>query len=77
LYDFAQSVGCERIYSYMGKDGKPLNFYAREGFNVIGTVGQYCQGHGLAGIDGEDFDDAEDFVILKKLTDRKLSVVPS
>lgn len=67
LYSFAKSVGCERIYSYVDKDGKPLNFYNREGFNVIGTVGEYCEKNCLGNIDGDDFEDKDDYVIMKQL----------
>lgn len=67
LYTFARSVGCERIYSYVDKGGKPLNFYKREGFEIIGTVGEYCDKHCLGNIDGDDFEDKEDFVIMKQL----------
>jgi GNAT superfamily N-acetyltransferase len=67
LYMYAKSVGCERIFSYVDKDGKPLNFYNREGFDVIGTVGEYCDKHCLDNIDGGDFEDKQDFVIMKQL----------
>lgn len=67
LYSFAKSVGCERIYSYVDKDGKPLSFYHREGFEVIGTVGEYCDKHFLGNIDGDDFEDKADYVIMKQL----------
>ena len=67
LYAFAKSVGCERIYSYVDKDGRPLNFYKREGFEIIGTVGEYCDKNCLGNIDGGDFEDENDYVIKKLL----------
>lgn len=67
LYSFAKSVDCERILSYVDKEGKPLNFYYKQGFKVIGTVETYCYNNGLNNIDGDDFEDKEDFVISKEL----------
>ncbi len=67
LYQFAENVGCERILSYVDKEGKPLSFYKREGFDIIGTVGEYCDKHCLGNIDGDDFEDKDDFVIKKEM----------
>ena len=67
LYTQALIFGCERIYSYVDKDGEPLSFYKREGFEVIGTVASYCKDAGIPAIDDKDFEDGEDYVILKHL----------
>lgn len=67
LYTNAKKFGCKRIFSYVDKGGAPLNFYKREGFEVLGTVGEYCKQNGLSNLDGEDFEDKEDWVIMKTL----------
>ena len=67
LYINAKNVGCERLLSYVDKDGKPLNFYKKEGFEIIGTVGEYCKENNISFIDGEDFEDTNDYVIIKNL----------
>lgn len=67
LYIEAKKVGCERIYSYVDKEGKPLSFYKREGFEILGTVDEYCANNSIDNIDGEDFEDKDDFVIMKQL----------
>jgi len=67
LYKYAKKFGCKRIFSYVDKEGAPLNFYKREGFEVIGTVEEYCKSKGLSNIDGEDFEDKNDWVIRKEI----------
>lgn len=67
LYDSGKNFGCTKIFSYVDKDGLPLPFYKREGFEVIGTVSEYCAEQGLKNIDGDDFEDGDDFVISKQL----------
>ncbi len=67
LYVEAKKVGCKRIYSYVDKGGAPLNFYNKEGFKIIGTVNEYLKSTGITAIDGDDFESADDFVIMKKL----------
>ncbi len=67
LYAEAEKLGCKRIMSYVDQGGKPLSFYKREGFDVIGTVDKYLKDNSMRQIDGEEFESLEDFVILKKL----------
>lgn len=67
LYEQAESIGCKEIFSYVDKEGGPLNFYKREGFEILGTVKEYLQQTGLNKIDGNDFEDQDDFVIRKTL----------
>ena len=38
-----------------------------ETFHIIGTVSQYCKEKGLKNIDGDDFEDGDDYVIAKTL----------
>jgi GNAT superfamily N-acetyltransferase len=64
LYKSARQMGCKKILSYVDKDGKPLNFYKREGFQIIGTVREYCKNNNVSTI---DFEDMDDWVIEKKL----------
>lgn len=68
LYSEARKVGAKKIYSYVGEDGKPLNFYKREGFKVIGNVGEYLKDRGIDYIDGDDFESLNDYVIMKELS---------
>jgi GNAT superfamily N-acetyltransferase len=67
LYDIAKSVGCKEIMSYVDKDGKPLTFYKREGFEVLGTVEDFLKESNMSKIDGDSFEDPNDFVIRKYL----------
>ncbi len=67
LYAKAAWRKCKYILSYVDKDGKPLSFYKREGFEVLGTVGEYMRKNKMTKIDGESFEDPEDIVIRKKL----------
>lgn len=67
LYSEAKSVGCKRINSYVDKDGKPLNFYYREGFERIGTVSEYIKKKRLKKSMLENFQDKDDHIITRKL----------
>ncbi len=67
LYKQANDVGCKKIFSYVDKEGKPLSFYKREGFEIIGTVGQYLYDNKLSKIDGDEFESMDDFVIMKEI----------
>jgi GNAT superfamily N-acetyltransferase len=57
----AYSVGCETLKSYVDKDGKPLPFYYRNGFKLVGTVGEHLLKHPELSVNS--FEDTEDFVI--------------
>lgn len=67
LYDTARSINCKFIMSYVDSEGRPLNFYYREGFKVISTVKDYCIINNMDYIDGSDFESPEDLVICKNL----------
>jgi GNAT superfamily N-acetyltransferase len=67
LYSEAKKVGCEQLMSYVDKEGKPLTFYKREGFEVIGTVEEFLRDSNMRQIDGDAFESPEDFVIRKYL----------
>ena len=67
LYKTAKDNGIHTILSYVDKDGKPLNFYKREGFEIIGTVKEYLEQNSLDQIDGDNFENPDDFVIRKYL----------
>lgn len=60
LKEKAKEIGATNIMSYVGSDGKPLTFYKRNGFEVIGTVGEYIKEHNL---DLSNFEVEEDYVI--------------
>lgn len=65
LYKQAKKVKCKTIYSYVDKDGKPLNFYYREGFNVICKVKQYLKDN--PDVDRDGFENLNDYIIKKDL----------
>ena len=67
LYTEANKVGCKELMSYVDKDGAPLNFYKREGFEVLGTVKEYLKKYNKSKIDGSDFESQDDIVIRKFL----------
>jgi len=67
LYKESYFVGCKSIYSYVDEEGKPLTFYKREGFEVLGTVREFLKNNNLSYIDGDDFESPDDWVICKKL----------
>lgn len=65
LENEARKINCKTILSYVDKEGKPLPFYKRNGFDVIGTVADYIQNNN---VDREEFEDNDDYVIRKNLT---------
>lgn len=65
LYSQARGLNCKRILSYVDKKGKPLSFYKREGFQIIGNVKKYLQSH--KNISLEEFEDLNDYIIKKEL----------
>lgn len=68
LYREALYVGCAEIYSYVDKEGAPLNFYKREKFEILGTVQEFLDSNNLSKIDGNDFEDPNDYVIRKVIS---------
>lgn len=67
LYGIAKTVKCKILRSYVDKEGKPLVFYGRNGFKVIGTVQEFLDNNKLKEIDGDQFEDMNDIVIEKQL----------
>ena len=65
LYKQAKKVGCKKMFSYVDKQGAPLSFYGREGFEVIGTVKDYIRSN--FNVSKDSFEDIDDFVIMKKI----------
>lgn len=57
----AKEQNCKSIYSYVDKNGKPLNFYYREGFKLIGTVKDYIESNSDVSLDS--FESPNDFII--------------
>lgn len=62
----AKKVNCEVLRSYVDKEGKALSFYNKNGFKVVGNVQEFLHANNLTHIDGENFEDMEDWVIEKK-----------
>ena len=67
LYEIAKTIDCKVIYSYVDKEGKPLNFYKRNGFEIISSVKEFLLANNMESIDGEYFEDMDDYVIKKIL----------
>jgi len=67
MYEKARTLGCKRLMSYVDKEGKPISFYKREGFEVLGTVREFLDANSMRKIDGDDFESPEDFVIQKNI----------
>jgi GNAT superfamily N-acetyltransferase len=57
----AKEIGCNKILSYVDKNGESLEFYFKNGFKLIGTVKEYLKRH--PEIDEDNFGSLEDFVI--------------
>lgn len=67
LEEKAREQECKRLYSYVDKEAKPLNFYLRNGFKVFGTVKEYLDKLDQK-VDGSNFENPDDLVIVKELT---------
>lgn len=63
LKNKAKSEGCERLMSYVDKEGKPLPFYMRNGFKVKGTVEQFLINNKDKKIDMDNFENMDDHII--------------
>ncbi len=72
LYSVARHENVYTLLSYVDRNGKPLNFYRREGFEVIGTVKDYLEQR--SEIDNGNFENPEDFIIRKALTKIKSTI---
>ncbi len=60
----AKKLGAKVLMSYVDKNGKPLSFYERNEFKVIGNVADYIKENNL---DISNFESEEDYVIKCKL----------
>ncbi len=60
----AKSLGCKKIMSDVDKNRKALNFYFRNGYRLVGLVGEYLEKH--PELNKDDFEDMHDFVIEKE-----------
>ncbi len=65
LYETAKNYNCKIILSYVDKDGKPLSFYKREGFEILGTVKDYLKINTQLNI--SDFENEQDYIIKKTI----------
>ncbi len=61
MKDNAKLLGCKKIKSYVDKDGKPLNFYYRNGFKKICLVKEYLQLNKDLSLD--EFENYDDIII--------------
>lgn len=66
LKDIAYNYNAAKLMSYVDKEGAPLNFYYRNGFELIGRVGEYIKDKPSLNVK-EHFEDAEDFIIQYKI----------
>lgn len=57
----ARKVGCKRLFSYVEKGGRPLNFYYKHGFKKVGLVKDYLNLH--LEVDVDEFEDTDDIII--------------
>lgn len=60
LKETAIKIGATKIMSYVDSNGKPLPFYIRNKFKVIGTVGDYIKENNM---DISDFENEKDYII--------------
>lgn len=65
MENYAKTLGCKRILSYVDKDGGPLPFYYRNGYKRMCSVKQYLQNNTRA--KKSDFEDLADHVIYKDI----------
>ena len=61
----AKRLGSKRILSYVDEDGKPLSFYYRNGYKLLGSVKEYLANNRAAS--KEDFESLNDHVIAKEI----------
>jgi GNAT superfamily N-acetyltransferase len=65
LEKLARGFGAKVLRSYVDREGKPLNFYKKNGFKIIGTVKKFLKKH--TEMTMEDFQNDDDFIIEKML----------
>lgn len=64
----AKSKGCKELYSYVSKDGKPLAFYYKNGFERIGTAKRWLEFNPIPENEIEyHFENMDDHIIRKSL----------
>jgi GNAT superfamily N-acetyltransferase len=57
----AKDLGANKILSYVDKNGKPLNFYKRNGFKITGTVKDYLKEN--KNVSRDNFENLKDYII--------------
>src|ERR1035437_7856596 len=67
LEEKARKVGCKKLCSYVDQEGKPLKFYERNGFKVVGKVKDFLEANKNAEFSIVDFQNENDWVIEKRL----------
>jgi GNAT superfamily N-acetyltransferase len=71
LEENARKVGCTKLCSYVDEDGKPLRFYQRNGFRVIGKVREFLAAKADRDIGTDDFQNENDWIIEKSIGEIK------
>lgn len=61
----AELEGCKTLWVYVGKEGKPLNFYSRNGFEYVCRVKTFLRWYPDY---KEQFNDPRDYVLKKQLS---------
>jgi GNAT superfamily N-acetyltransferase len=66
MEDYARSLGCVKLMAYVDYLGKPLPFYYKCGFSLLGTVSGYIEAHPELSV-GQEFENLKDVIIWKNL----------
>lgn len=61
----AKELGCRKILSYVDKDGRPLSFYFKNGYQRTCSVGEYLKNN--PHVSADNFEDSADHIIEKVL----------
>lgn len=61
MKSIAKSRDCKKILSYVDKEGKPLEFYYKNGFKLISTVKDYLKKH--KNLNKDSFGSLDDYII--------------
>jgi GNAT superfamily N-acetyltransferase len=64
LENKAKKRGAKRLFVYVDKNEKAIPFYKRNGFELVGRVGEYVKYHNIS---MDDFEDENDMVMVKHL----------
>lgn len=65
IYEQAKLVECKEILSYVDKEGRALNFYKREGFEVLGIVKKCLESNLIDPTELEEDVDEFDYIVRK------------